>query len=50
MRKNRKYESIMTGLNEAIEDAKSNKPVLKRQALTIEPVKVYEAEEVKSRD
>ena len=47
MRKNRKYESIMTGLNEAIEDAKSNKPVLKRQALTIEPVKVYEAEEVK---
>ena len=41
------YESIMTGLNEALEDAKNTKPILKRHKVTIEPVKVYEAEEVK---
>ena len=41
------YESIMTGLNEAIEDATSKKPILKRQKVTVEPVKVYEAEDVK---
>ena len=38
------YESIMTGLNEALEDAKSAKKVLKRHKVTVEPVKVYEAE------
>ncbi len=32
------YESIMTGLNEALEDAKNKKPVLKRN--TVEPVKI----------
>ena len=41
------YESIMTGLNEALEDAKSTKKVLKRHKVTVEPVKVYEADEVK---
>ncbi len=41
------YESIMTGLNEALEDAQSAKPILKRHKVTIEPVKVYEADEVK---
>ena len=41
------YESIMTGLNEALEDAKSAKKVLKRHKVTVEPVKVYEADEVK---
>ena len=41
------YESIMTGLNEALEDAKNTKPILKRHKVTIEPVKVYDAEEVK---
>ena len=41
------YESIMVGLNEALEDAKSEKPVLKRNKVTIEPVKVFEADEVK---
>ena len=41
------YESIMTGLNEAIEDAKSEKPVLKRNTLTVEPVKIYGADDVK---
>ncbi|WP_294241456.1 helix-turn-helix domain-containing protein [Pseudobutyrivibrio sp.] len=41
------YESIMNGLNEAIEDATEKKPFLKRQKVTIDPVKVYEADEVK---
>ena len=47
MAKNSVYESIMTGLNEAIEDAKSEKPKLKRHQITVEPVKVYQADEVK---
>ena len=47
MGKNNVYESIMTGLNEAIEDAKSEKPILKRNKVSVEPVKVYGAEEVK---
>ena len=34
------YESIMTGLNEALEDAKNKKPVLKRNTVTVEPVKI----------
>ncbi len=41
------YESIMTGLNEAIEDAKSGNRKLKRNQVTVEPVKVYKAEEIK---
>ena len=41
------YESIMTGLNEALEDAKSEKPILKRHKVIVEPVKVYGPEEVK---
>ena len=41
------YESIVAGLNEAIEDAKSDKPILKRHTVTIEPVKVYDANSVK---
>ncbi|WP_242830695.1 hypothetical protein [Butyrivibrio fibrisolvens] len=45
--RNSVYESIMTGLNEALEDAKSAKKVLKRHKITVEPVKVYEADEVK---
>ena len=44
---NNVYASIMTGLNEALEDAKNPKPILKRHTITIEPVKVYEAAEVK---
>ena len=47
MGKNSVYESIMVGLNEALEDAQSEKPVLKRNKVTIEPVKVFEADEVK---
>ena len=42
------FNSIMTGLNEAIEDAKSPNPILKRRKKVVEPVKVYEADEVKS--
>ena len=41
------YNSIMTGLNEAIEDAKSEKKTLKRHVVTIEPIKEYEAKEIK---
>jgi putative transcriptional regulator len=41
------YESIMTGLNEALEDAQSKKPILKRHKVAVEPVKVFEADEVK---
>ena len=47
MGNNSVYESIMTGLNEALEDATSEKPILKRQKVVIEPVKIYEADEVK---
>lgn len=41
------YNSIMTGLNEAIEDSKSEKKTLKRHEVTIEPIKAYEAKEIK---
>lgn len=42
------YESIMTGLREAVEDAKSDKKILKRRMVTIVPVKSYSADEVKN--
>ena len=41
------YDSIMTGLNEALDDAQSEKPILKRHKVIVEPVKVFEADEVK---
>ena len=41
------FDSIMTGLTEAIEDAKSDNEILKRRTVTIVPVKKYEAEEIK---
>lgn len=47
MSKDSVYKSIMTGLNEALEDSKSENPILKRHKVTIDPVKVYDAEEVK---
>lgn len=47
MGKNSIYESIMAGLNEALEDAQSEKPILKRNNVTVEPIKVFEADEVK---
>ena len=47
MSDNNVFNSIMAGLNEALEDAQSEKPILKRHKVTVEPVKVYEASEVK---
>lgn len=41
------FESIMTGLNEAIDDAQSPEPKLKKRIVTIVPVKEYNAAEVK---
>lgn len=41
------YESIISGLSEALEDAKSDEKKLKRNVVHIEPVKEYNAEEVK---
>ncbi|MBR4341308.1 MAG: helix-turn-helix domain-containing protein [Lachnospiraceae bacterium] len=47
MGKNSVYESIMAGLNEALEDAQSEKPILRKNKVTVEPVKVFDAAEVK---
>lgn len=41
------YESIMAGLQEAIEDAKTGGTKLQRRTVTIVPVKEYDAEEIK---
>lgn len=41
------FDSIMTGLNEAIEDAQSKQKKLPRRAVTVMPVKAYKADEVK---
>lgn len=40
------YESIMTGLTEAVEDAASEKKTLKRRIVSIAPVKEYSAGEI----
>lgn len=42
------YESIMAGLTEAIGDVQSTEKKLKRRAVTIIPVKEYEASEIKA--
>jgi putative transcriptional regulator len=47
MSKKSVYDSIITGLNEAFEDAQSEKPILKRNKVTVEPIKVFDAEEVR---
>ena len=41
------YESIMTGLNEAVEESKSYEKKLTRRVVTVIPVKEYNASEVK---
>ena len=41
------YNSIMTGLQEAIDDAKSKTPKLQRRIVTFEPVKIYTSAEIK---
>ena len=47
MSNNNVYESIMAGLNEALADAQSEKPILKRHKVIVEPVKVFDADEVR---
>ena len=47
MSKNNVYNSIVVGLNEAVDDAESERPILKRRKVTVEPVRVFEADEVK---
>ena len=41
------YESIMTGLNEVLEDDKSGKQTLKRQEETVDSAKKREVDDVK---
>lgn len=42
------YNSIIKGLNEAVQDAVSSDKSLKRRIVTILPVKKYSAEQVKN--
>lgn len=42
------YESIMTGLTEAVEDAQSTDKKLRRRVVTIVPVKEYSASEIQA--
>ena len=42
------YNSIMTGLTEAVEDAKSKEKKLNRRVVCVLPVKKYEATEVRN--
>ena len=41
------FDSILSGLNEALEDAKKETPSLKRHRITVIPLKVYEANDIK---
>ncbi len=41
------YNSIMSGLNEALEDARAKEKKLKRRVVAIIPVKKYTADEIK---
>jgi len=45
---NNVYESIMTGLTEAVDDAKGQGQRLPRRKVTIVPVRQYTADEVKA--
>ena len=47
MKDNSVYDSIISGLSEAIEDSASTKPILKRRKVSVEPVKIYEADDIK---
>lgn len=42
------YQSIVTGLTEAIEETKTQKKTLPRQTVTIIPVKEYNASEIQT--
>ena len=48
MSKKTVFDSILSGLNEALEDAKKETPSLKRQQVTVIPLKVYEANDIKN--
>ena len=48
MSENSVFSSIMTGLNEALDDSAGKKTKLKSNTMIIEPVRVFEAAEVKS--
>lgn len=41
------YNSIITGLTEAVEDAKSSEKRLSRRVVSVVPIKEYQAAEVK---
>ena len=41
------YESIISGLTEAVDDAESKEKKLTRRVVSIVPVKEYEAEQIK---
>ena len=47
MSKKTVFDSILYGLNEALEDAKKETPSLKRHRVTIIPLKEYEANDIK---
>ena len=44
------FDSILSGLNEALEDAKKETPSLKRHRITVIPLKVYEANDIKNQN
>ena len=47
MSKKTLLDSILYGLNEALEDAKKETPSLKRQQVTVIPLKIYGANDIK---
>ena len=47
MSKKTVFDSILSGLNEALEDAKKETPSLKRQQVTVIPLKIYGANDIK---
>ncbi len=42
------YESIMSGLTEAVEDVKNKDKKLKRRVVSIVPIKSYRADEIRN--
>ena len=47
MGKKNVFDSILSGLNEALEDAKKETPSLKRHQVTVIPIKIYGANDIK---
>ena len=47
MSKKTVFDSILSGLNEALEDAKKETPSLKRHQVTVIPLKIYGANDIK---